>query len=203
MAKIGISINEVLRDFLSQFDYTYNKYIGKIDIKISEIESFDLIKYYPFESVARMNTFLYLESPLEIFGHADQMYDGLINKFNLFIQDMNDEANHEFSLVSREVNKSIPSTFFFLSKTGARINNIKFVKNNEDEWSDFDVLITANPIALAAKPAGKISVKISAPYNKDVDADYTLDSILDFINDSDLRNKILAKIITTTYEELS
>lgn len=200
--KIGISINEVLRDFLSQFDYTYNKYIGKTEVKISDIESFDLTKYYPFESVGRMNTFLYLESPLEIFGHADQMSDGLINKFNAFLSDMEDDTDHEIYLVSREVNKAIPSTFFFLSKTGARINNIKFVKNNEEEWSDFDVLITANPIALAAKPSGKISVKINAPYNKESDADYTLDSILEFINDSNLRSKILTTTITTTYEEL-
>lgn len=201
--KIGISINEVLRDFLSQFNYTYNKYIGTVDIKNSDIESFDLTQYYPFESVGRMNTFLYLESPLEIFGHADQMYDGLINKFNAFIEDIEDDSEHTITLVSREVNKAIPSTFFFLSKTGSRIKKINFVKQNEDEWCDFDILITANPIALSAKPEGKVSVKINAPYNKLSDSDYTLDSILEFINDNDLRNKILSKTITTTYEELS
>ncbi len=201
--KIGISINEVLRDFLSQFNYTYEKYIGKSEIKISDIESFDLTKHYAFESVGRMNTFLYLEAPLEIFGHADQMSDGLINKFNTFLSDISDDTDHEVYLVSREVNKAIPATLFFLSKTGARITNIKFVKNNEDEWCDFDVLITANPIALAAKPSGKISVKINAPYNKESEADYKLDSFLEFINDSNLRANVLTTITTTTYEELS
>ncbi len=200
--RIGISINEVLRDFLGQFNYTYDKYIEKSELKVSEIESFDLTKHYSFESVARLNSFLYLESPLEIFGHADQLYDGLMSKFNSFLDEIKDDTNHEVCLVSREANKAIPSTFFFLSKTGARINNIKFVTSNEDEWCDFDVLITANPIALENKPAGKISVKINAPYNKESQADYTLDSILEIINDSDLRTRILTEIITTTYEEL-
>jgi hypothetical protein len=105
-------------------------------------------------------------------------------------------------LVSREVNKAIPSTLFFLSKTGCRASNISFVKKNEDEWKDADVLITANPKSLAAKPDGKISVKVKTPYNTDASADYEVESILDFINDEELRVKILTKIITTTYEEI-
>ncbi len=31
--KIGISLNEVLRDFIGQLVYTYDKYISDIDIK--------------------------------------------------------------------------------------------------------------------------------------------------------------------------
>ena len=39
MARIGISINEVLRDTLSQLDYTYSKYISeKETIEISKLE---------------------------------------------------------------------------------------------------------------------------------------------------------------------
>jgi hypothetical protein len=116
--------------------------------------------------------------------------------------DMDDDGEHEISLVSREVNKAIPSTLFFLSKTGCRASNILFVKKNEDEWKNADVLITANPKSLAAKPDGKISVKVKTPYNTDASADYEVESILDFINDEELRVKILTKIITTTYEEI-
>jgi hypothetical protein len=103
-------------------------------------------------------------------------------------------------LVSREFLKSIPSTLFFLSKLGCRASNIRFVKQNEEEWGDVDVLITANPIALQNKPEGKISVKINAPYNKNVGADFELDSILDFIKDVSLREKILNTKITTQEE---
>ena len=115
--------------------------------------------------------------------------------------DMKDDGEHEIELVSREVNRSIPSTFFFLSKVGAKTPNVRFVSNYADKWNGIDVLITACPGALNAKPNGKISVKVKAPYNKDVQADYEIDSILDFIRDEELRNKILSTKITS-YEEI-
>jgi hypothetical protein len=199
--KIGISINEVLRDFIGQFVYTYDKYIGETNLTEDDVTNFNLIEHFKFDDINKLNSFLYLEAPLEIFGHADQMSDGLMNHFNNFIMDINDDDEHQIEVVSREIDKSIPSTYFFLSKTSCRINKIRFVKQNSEEWGDCDLLITANPIALENKPSGKISVKVKASYNKDVSADYEIDSILDFIRDEELRNRILTTI-TTTYEEI-
>lgn len=201
MAKIGISINEVLRDFLGQLTYTYDKYIGTSNLKEGDIKSFNLLEYFQFKDIDELNRFMYLEAPLEIFGHADQISDGLMNHFNNFLMDIKDEGEHEVELVSKEANKSIPSTFFFLSKTGCRIEKIRFVQNSIKEWDGVDVLITANPDALLNKPSGKISVKIKASYNEDIKADFELDSILDFIRDESLRDKILNTQITT-YEEI-
>jgi 5'(3')-deoxyribonucleotidase len=200
--KIGISINEVLRDFIGQFAYTYDKYVGETDIKEGDVTNFNLIEFFKFEDITQFNRFLYLEAPLEIFGHADQMSDGLMNHFNNFIMDMNDFGEHEIELVSREVDKAIPSTYFFLSKTSCRVTNVRFVKQYEDKWKGVDVLITANPKALEAKPNGKISVKVKASYNDGVSADYEIDSILDFIKNEELRDKILNTKITT-YEEIN
>lgn len=199
--KIGISINEVLRDFIGHFIYTYEKYIDKTDVTPSDITTLDLTQYFNFASKDELNRFMYLEAPLEIFGQADQVSDGLINQFNHFLMDIKDDGEHEIELVSREVDKSIPSTFFFLSKTGCRIEKIRFVQQFVKEWDGVDVLITANPDALANKPNGKISIKINTPYNKDVAADFELDSLLDFIKDENLRTKILNTKITT-YEEI-
>ena len=122
--KIGITINEVLRDFIGQLNYTYSKYIEETDITQEDVTSFNLIDFFKFDDINKLNTFLYLEAPLEIFGHADQMSDGLINHFNTFLMDTKDEGEHEIILISREVEKSIPSTLFFLSKTGCRATNI-------------------------------------------------------------------------------
>jgi hypothetical protein len=199
--KIGISINEVLRDFIGQLVYTYDKYIGETNLTEDDVTNFNLIEHFKFDDINKLNSFLYLEAPLEIFGHADQLSDGLMNHFNNFIMDINDDDEHQIEVVSREIDKSIPSTYFFLSKTSCRINNIRFVKQNSEEWGDCDLLITANPVALENKPSGKISVKVKASYNKDVSADYEIDSILDFIRDEELRNRILTTI-TTTYEEI-
>ena len=199
--KIGISLNEVLRDFIGQLTYTYNKYIEEINIKEGDVTNFNLIEFFKFNSVEDLNKFLYLEAPLEIFGHADQMSDGLMNHFNQFLMDTEDDGEHEIELVSKEANKSIPSTFFFLSKTGCRIDKIRFIKDSKKEWDGVDVLITANPDALNNKPSGKIGIKIKTSYNQDVKTDLELDSILEFFKDENLRNKSLNTKITT-YEEI-
>jgi 5'(3')-deoxyribonucleotidase len=199
--KIGITLNEVLRDYVGQLAYTYDKYVGESNVTEEDITNFNLIEFFKFDDINKFNTFLYLEAPLEIFGHADQMSDGLMNRFNTFLMDIKDDEEHEIEIVSREIDKSIPSTYFFLSKTSCRIDKIRFVSDYTSKWDGLDVLITANPQALEAKPSGKISVKVNTTYNKDVVADFEIDSILDFIKNEDLRTKILNTKITT-YEEI-
>jgi hypothetical protein len=200
--KIGITINEVLRDFIGQLAYTYNKYIDEIDVTNDDITNFNLIEFFKFDSVDKFNRFLYIEAPLEIFGHADQLSDGLMTHFNNFLTDIEDDEEHEIMLISREVEKSIPSTLFFLSKTGCRAKNLKFVTNYTQKWDDVDVLITANPETLESKPNNKISIKVKSSYNTNIASDYEIDSILDFINNKELRDKILNTKITN-YEEIN
>jgi hypothetical protein len=199
--KIGIDINEVLRDFIGQLAYTYEKYISEVDIDKNPVDSFDLINHFKFKTIDEMNKFLYLEASLEIFGHADQLHENLMNQFNMFLMDTKDEEEHEIIITSKEVAKSIPSTYFFLSKLGCRSEQINFVQNYEDIWDNVDLLITANPRALETKPNDKISIKINSSYNKESKSDFELDSILEFIKDNELRNKILNTKITT-YEEI-
>lgn len=200
--KIGIDINEVLRDFIGQLAYTYEKYIGEVDIDKNPVDSFDLINHFKFKTIDEMNKFLYLEASLEIFGHADQLHENLMNQFNMFLMDTKDEEEHEIIITSKEVAKSIPSTYFFLSKLGCRVEQINFVQNYEDIWGNVDLLITANPRALETKPNDKISIKINSSYNKESKSDFELDSILEFIKDNELRDKILNTKITT-YEEIN
>jgi len=196
LARIGITLNEVLRDFIGQLAYTYEKYIGSVDLTEDQITNFDLIEYFKFDTIDKMNNFIYDEAALEIFGHADQLHDNIMNSFNNLIMDIEDEEEHEIEIVSREIIKSVPATFFFLSKLSCKIKNIRFVKNYEDYWDGIDVLITANPKALESKPENKVSVKINTSYNDSNSSDFTLDSILEFIKDEELRDNILNKQIT-------
>jgi len=194
--KIGITLNEVIRDFIGQFEYTYDKYIGKSEIKEGDVTSFELEKYFPFPSKDELNKFLYSEASLEIFGHADQLHENIMSLFNIFLMDIEDEEEHEIILISREAIKSIPATLFFLSKLGCRAKNYKWVSKHEDKWGDVDILITANPEALKSKPEGKISIKVNASYNKGVESDFEINTIMDFMDES-TRGKILnSKIIT-------
>ena len=185
MARIGITLNEVLRDFLGQLEYKYEKYIGPIELNEETVKSLELLDYFEFKDKEQLNKFLYQEVSLEVFGHADQKEDNIMNDFNQFIMDIEDDEEHELELVSREFDKSIPSTYFFLSKLACKIKNVRFVKEYEEFWNGVDILITANPIALNSKPENKTSVKIETSYNKNSKSDFTFDSFRTMLKDED------------------
>lgn len=199
---IGITLNEVLRDFVGQLAYTYTKYInGNFEIKEDEVTSENLMDHFEFQSKDDFNRFIYDEAALEIFGHADQLHDNIMTKFNNFLIDIYDEEEHQIIICGDETMKSIPSTYFFLSKLSCRIKNIKFTTNYNEMWDNVDVLISATPKALEVKPDNKISVKINSSYNKECGADYSLESLIEFMEDEELRDKILNSKITD-YEEV-
>src|SRR3989304_831450 len=157
---IGISLNEVLRAFIPQFGYVHDKYYGPINFNEQPVTDFNLLNHpqVKLKTKDELNSFLYSEASLEIFGHADQMYENIMTHFNMFLLDVEDEEKHNIEIVSREVHKSIPATLFFLSKLSCRAPKISFVKQYIDKWNNIDVLITANPIALENKPSGKVSI---------------------------------------------
>lgn len=191
MAVIGITLNEVLRDFTTQFIYVYEKYKEEVDLDVEDVTNFNLLEHFNFESFESLNKFIYTEASLELFGHADQVSDNLMHHFNMFLMDIKDDEEHTVEIVVREVDKAIPSTLFFLSKLGCRINRIRFVNTYEDIWDGLDVLISANPVALDLRPEGKLTIKIKTPYNEDADADFELSDVSEFLTDESLRNRIL------------
>lgn len=202
--RVGITLNEVLRDYIGQFAYTYEKYYATpFDIGKNPITDFNLMNHelVDFESETDLKKFLYMEAALEVFGHGDQTHNNIITHFNQFLLEMKDEEEHEIELVSREAAMSIPATFFFLSKTLCKAENIRFVTAYVDKWDGLDVLITACPTALEAKPSGKISVKVNSPYNKDVKADFEIDDLFEFMNNEELRDQIFGTK-TADFEEL-
>jgi hypothetical protein len=194
---VGIALNEVLRDFIGQIEYTYNKYVegDDIDIESNPVTSFNLIEHFPFKTTEELNKFLYRDAALEIFGHADELEHNLINQLNLFIMDMKDLEGNEIIIITREVMTAIPATLFFLSKTACKCETIKFVQTYADEWNDVDILITANPDALNSKPENKVSVKVKTTYNENVSSDFEIKSLFEFMLDNQLRNKIITSKI--------
>lgn len=189
---IGIDLNEVLRDFVGQIEYTYEKYkTPETGIEMNTVDSFDLLKHFPFKGgINEMNKFMYEEAALEIFGHADELHDNLINKLNMYNMDLVDDEEHEIRLVSREAMNSIPATFFFLSKTGCKLSDIKFYTNYIDMWDGVDVLITANPLLIENKPDDKTVIKIESSYNKNIKGDYEFETLIDFMNDHKILDNI-------------
>lgn len=190
MIKIGITLNEVTRDFVGRLKYIYAKYYG-VDLTDTVIDDFDLTKFFKFESEQKFNEFLYVDAPMEIFAHAGELEKNLITKLNSFMADIEDYEECEFYILSREGHKARPSTLFFLSKFGFTGSNIKFYTDTLKMWDDVDVLITANPKALDGKPNNKKSVKINSSYNKNSNSDFEFDSILNIVDDEVTFNKII------------
>lgn len=193
--KIAITLNDVLRDFMSQFAYTYGKYYNvDFELKDNPIDDFNLLNHKLVTHINNeyeLKKFLYVEAALEVFGHADQTHNNIMTHFNQFLIEMKDDEEHEIELVSREGANSIPSTYFFLSKTLCKAPNIRLVTAYADKWDGVDVLVTACPTALESKPSGKISVKVKTPYNKNVNSDFEIDDLFEFMNNRELREQIL------------
>jgi hypothetical protein len=194
MKVIGITLDEVLRDFLGHLSYAVAKIREEDEYVVTEgeVTEFDLVKYFKFKSKEEMYELFYKEASLEIFGHPDQLHDRIINKLNLLYMDLiDDEEDVEFVLMSREVGRAVPATLFFLSKTECEIPNIKFFKQYEDMWNYADIIISATPDVLTSKPADKVSVKVKASYNANVEADHVINSLIEFIDDESVRNNII------------
>lgn len=192
--KICITLDDVLRAKTRQFGKIYKKAFG-VDDEFLENRDFstnDLCSVFEFESREKYNEFLYKDYPFEIFAEAlpmERMLDKNFNLWTLKVQDNNPEV--DFILANPfEFNTSIGFTCFFLSQIATRIREFYFPKDSSDIWNKCDVLVTAEPKLLKEKPEGKVVVKIEAPYNKDIDADLTYESLSALITDEKFIEKV-------------
>ena len=165
---------------------------GDVDLEKNPMDSFELINHFPFEGgLKELNYFLFVEASLEIFGLGKEAIDHGFTKLNTLALDFKDEEEHSIIISSREANSSVPASYFFLSRHGCKITKTNFYTHAENLWEGVDILITANPEALNAKPDNKISVKVNTTYNKNVDADHNINDIIEFTDNEDIRFKIL------------
>lgn len=207
--RVGIALDGVVRDFIGKLELVYDKYYPEefdeegenTELEERKIVDFDLLKYFPFTGGTEdLNNFLYIDSPLEIFGHAGESTPNSVeylNQLHNIIEDM----GHTPVVISKELANSKPSTLFFLSKLSCKANTIQFVREYTNKWDHVDVLITANPITLEGKPQGKISIKVINKYNNDSDSDYTIVDLKELVEDKKTLEKILSTE-TIEYEDL-
>jgi len=191
--KIAIDLNGVLRDTLGKIEQVYDKFYVSNEDNDSEfkyeinypIDSLNLLNHFKFPLDDDLYNFLYIEHPMEIFGHAASIeYTGM-NDLNDFYLDMRN--NHEIIIVSDEIGKSKPATLFFLSKFSCLVENIKFYseQTKNDMINSIDVLLTANPSLLLEIPNNKIFIKYEQEYNKNIKTKFVIQKI------NQLKEKIL------------
>ena len=195
--KISIDLNDVLRAYTAQFASYYKKNIDrKFDIDAVDVWTNDLVQIFPFKSREDYLSFLYDDYVFEIFGAADKTHKNIGSTFSDWCVDLeNLDDIPELTIVSvDEYNKSIGSTYFFLSKLAVQVPTVKLYLKDHNIWDECDVLITANPELLMLKPEGKVSVKIKTSYNEEEDSDFTYNGFIELLNDKEFLNNISEKI---------
>jgi hypothetical protein len=176
--EIFISIDGVLRNTIQKFEYHYNEFFLNSDVESTEVEdnfeykinppikNDNLFNYFTFHSQEEFENFLFIEFPIEIFGHAGLSYSTTFTDLNKLIYD-NKDIN--FTLVGMdELGKAKPATLFFLSKNGFLGSNIKFInsKNLNKEWGKCDLWITDDERVLTSCPKQKTVIKFNTVYNQ-------------------------------------
>jgi hypothetical protein len=191
--KIGIDLNDVLRSYTAQFAKYYQKEIDRsFDIDNVEVWTNDLQQIFPFTSGNAYKKFLYEELPVEIFGMANTTSKNmsLVLK-NWFEKIENVDEEIELCFIStKEIDKTVGSTLFFLSKLACKIGEVHLLWDENLVFDKCDVIITANPEILQNTPEGKIAIKITTPYNEQIQNDFEYESFLSLTEDDKLFEKI-------------
>lgn len=202
--KIAIEINDIIRNVFLKASQVYEKfYLESKDeeitseydenneewvVKDSEnfefglnlpVDSLDLIKHFKFKNNEDLYDFLYVDFPMQIFGHAPSVSANTFNIINDLYINLRD--TNEITLISDEMGKSKPATLFFLSKYGSLIENIKFYSNItiDNIINEFDLIITSNPNIIQNKNKRPIIVKYNTLYNVDFISEYEINSVIE------------------------
>lgn len=186
--RIGIEVNNVLRDTLRKIQQEYEKWYlspffenKEFDYGIiSDLDSLDIMSHLKFINEEELYEFLYQEHAMEIFGHSGSVETFTMNDLNDFYLEFRD--NHDIVIVSDEIGKSKPATLFFLSKFGCLVETIKFYSEPtiNSMWDSIDVLLTSNPNLLLTKPPKKIVIKYARKFNEGIEADFEITTIKQF-----------------------
>lgn len=165
--KVGITIDGILRNGLSKLEEIYRKYSDD-DREEFKLYNYDLANAgFMFENIDELISFIYEEHALEIWGHANEMEHGVINHFNSLQYEFK-IPGVELVLINREFGKAIPSSFFFLAKTGCMASNVVFVESFKDMWNHVDFLITDNVMLLNDETRDKLLI-VKSPYTETFD----------------------------------
>jgi hypothetical protein len=195
--KVYISIDGVLRNFINRYHYHYeNAFINveedngdTFEYKVTEpITNHNLTDHFLFQSKEQEDHFQYIEYPMELYGHAPVSYNNVNNDLNKLIYHHRDL---EFYLIGLdELGKARPATFFFLSRNGFMVNNVRFIKTEDikKEWDYADLWISDSEKVLSQKPENKEFILFSTNYNQH----FTYEKIIHKLSDINIENNIIS-----------
>jgi hypothetical protein len=198
MITIGVELNHVVRNINRQLLKYYQKEFDP-SLDVDEIDDrVDVIgKYMKFRSKKEKNDFIYIDHPYEIFGCAGTSEKKLAVKITNWLVNVSNIEDEDIRIVFYSLNEeaiAIQSTFFFLSKIGARVRKVFFPKNMKEVWDECDVVITANNQMFEEEiPENKKIILINREFNeKNKDKAFlTYDNLSDVIDDNNFFNNFI------------
>lgn len=197
MLTIGVELNHVVRNINKQILKCYAKEFDPSmdwDELDDHVDVFD--NYCKFKSKYEKNNFLYVDYPFEIFGSANTAEKKLAVKITNWLSEITNIEDEDIRIIFYSLDEdalTIQSSFFFLSKIGARVRKVIFPKKLEEVWDECDVVITArNEFFEKETPEGKKVVLINRDFNKEnkEKAFLNYDNLSDVINDNEFFNKV-------------
>lgn len=146
---------------------------------LSDVTSLELDKHFKFKDKDELYSFMYEEYTMELFGHSSSSEMNSFNTLNEFYYDNRDDF--DIIIVSDEIGKSKPASLFFLSKFGCLVEQVMFYSEitKSKMWDNVDILITSNPDLILNKPMDKTVIKYITDYNKHVNSDYEIYTLLE------------------------
>jgi hypothetical protein len=174
--RIGLVVNNLLRDYIGKLADVYEKYTGNQPIE--PINPYQLELSFPLsnDEFTDVYQWMYYGVSLEIFGSANQTRTNLLSRINTLQSKIEDQ----FVVMSRETTRSKYATLSFMSKAQFDLSEIIFVNNYADYWQHVDCVITDNPEILKTKPEDKMMVVLKNAYNTEFhNADFTIESAED------------------------
>ena len=194
--KIGIELNNIVRDLNKQIIKYYKKDINQsFDDKNVNYNVTNVIDSIDFKSKKAKFEYMYVDYPYEIFGCATTTHRNLAVTINNWLISLGNKEDDKYDVKLfslKEEALSIQSTYYFLSKIGCRVREMFFPKDGIEMWDKCDVIITLNERIIDNKPEGKVVVLINKDDNKNLQGkvDLHYDSLFDLISDTDFINKV-------------
>ena len=194
--KIGIELNNIVRDLNKQIIKYYKKDINQsFDDKNVNYNVTIVIDNIDFKSKKAKFEYMYVDYPYEIFGCAPTTHRNLAVTINNWLISLGNKEDDKYDVKLfslKEEALSIQSTYYFLSKIGCRVREMFFPKDGIEMWDKCDVIITLNERIIDNKPEGKVVVLINKDDNKNLQGkvDLYYDSLFDLISDTEFINKV-------------
>lgn len=187
--RVGFTVDHTFRNLYGKIKDLYERYyieelVGEIpDEELPRltlpINTNNLMNHIPFTSEEEMFEFIFSEFPLEIFGYSKEVEKGSIMEFNSWSKKYSEKF--DIFLISNEIDRTKPSTLFFLSKLGFQGDKIIFINDSVDIWEYCDILITSNELN-NKKPDGKHLFIVDRLFNRQIEDGIRVSSLFEFFD---------------------